>query len=193
VTGAIRAAPLVLLLAACATPQPRPPETAAPLPAQWQVHGRLAVTVDEEAWHGSFDWREETAWRRLEMAGPLGQGTVRLTEEAAGATLELSADEVVTGRDTESLLREHVGWTLPVGGLRHWIVARSDPDRPAEARHDEAGRLVELRQDGWSVDYDRYRAVEGRLLPHRLSLERPGLRVKLVIDRWSLGPVAGSG
>ena len=191
-TRALRAIPLALLLAACAAPQPRPAGPVEPLTEPWRAQGRLAVTVDEEAWHGSFTWREETHRRRVEMSGPLGQGTIRLTEDADGATLELSGDETVTGSDAASLLQEHAGWSLPVDGLRYWIAARADPGRPAETRHDADGRLASLDQDGWTVDYGRYREVMGHLLPHRLSLRRPGLKVKLAIDQWSVGPAAGS-
>lgn len=192
-TPLLRAAPLALLLAACAAPAPRPAPPAQALPEAWQAHGRLAVAAGEDSWHGTFTWDEAPGGRRVELAGPFGAGTVRLSEVPGQATLQLAVDEVLTGSDPEQLLATHLGWSFPVNGLRFWMTAREDPARPATLRRDAGGHLAGLEQDGWTVAYDRYAEVGGSVLPHRVTLEREGLRVRLVIDRWTLGPGAGGG
>ena len=98
------------------------------------------------------------------------------------------------GADTEVLLERQFGWSLPLGGLRHWIGGRADPGRPATSRLDADGRLVALAQDGWQIAFERYREVAGAgALPHRVVLERDDLEVRLVIDAWQLGQQAGTG
>jgi len=190
---ALRVVVLAWLVAACATPPTHPVQPPAELPGTWLAQGRLAVTADEEAWHGTFAWHQAPAQVLIEMAGPLGQGSVRLREDHTGALLEVGADQVFHGRDTEALLREQLGWSLPVRGLRYWITGRPDPDRPAIVRRDEAGRVISLEQDGWDVACTRYLDVGAGVLPHRLVLEREALRIRLVIDRWQPGPLAREG
>lgn len=183
-------AALALLLAACAAPAPRPP-LPFELPASWQAQGRLAVKAGAEAWHGTFAWHQEAEQLLVELAGPLGQGGLRLRESPSGALLETGSEAAVHGADTEALLAGRLGWTLPVRGLRYWITGRADPARPVTRRRDAPAGSVILEQDGWSVTCDRYLDVDGGRLPQRVVLERAELRVRLVVDRWQLGGAAG--
>ena len=117
---------LALLAVACATPPQKPPAPLATLPSSWEVRGRLAVNLADEAWHGTFAWRLTPDRQRVELAGPFGQGSARLDEDVAGATLDLGGGEVLHGTDTEALRERQFGWSLPLGGLRHWIGGLGD-------------------------------------------------------------------
>ncbi len=189
-----RVAVLALLAAACATPQPKPAAPVATLPSAWEVRGRLAVRLADEAWHGTFAWRHAPDRQRVDLAGPLGQGSARLDQDATGATLDIGGGRVLRGTDTGALLEQQFGWSLPLDGLRHWIGGQADPGRPATPRRDAEGRLVGLAQDGWQIAFERYREVAGAgLLPHRVVLVRDALEVRLVVDAWQTGQGAGGG
>ncbi len=185
---------LALLAVACATPSQIPTAPTTSLPPSWEVRGRLAVSVADDAWHGTFLWRHSPISQRVDLAGPLGQGSARLVQDPTGVTLDIGGGEVLHGPDAESLLERQFGWSLPLAGLRHWIGGQVDPQRPATPRHDTEGRLVGLEQDGWQMAFDRYRALnDGEVLPHRVKLARDGLEVRLVIDAWQLQPGPGDG
>ncbi len=188
-----RVAALALLATACATPPPRPATPIMPLPDTWEVRGRLAVTVADEAWHGTFAWRRAPDRQQVDLAGPFGQGGARLRETAVGATLDYGDGQQASDTDTEALLVRHFGWALPLRGLRFWIAGQADPARPATLHHDADGRVVGIDQDGWQVVCDRYREVDGGLLPHRLVLARETVEARLVIDAWRLGAAVGGG
>ncbi|HEY5791584.1 MAG TPA: lipoprotein insertase outer membrane protein LolB [Gammaproteobacteria bacterium] len=176
---------LAALLAGCAAAPPSPPVPGPGL--EWQQHGRLGVRAADEQWHGTLTWEQRADGYRIEFAGPLGQGAVRLEEDAGGARLQLASDESYHERDTESLLRRHLGWYLPVRGLRHWLTGRAAPGAAGAQVRDAEGRLLRLEQDGWQVKLERYQPVSGRVLPHRVELARPDLRLRLVVDQWRLG------
>ena len=55
-----------------------------------------------------------------------------------------------------------------------------------EETRDEQGRLASFEQLGWQVSYGQYRTVGERELPRRVTVERPGYRVRLVISEWQL-------
>ena len=185
---------LALLLTACATVPPAPPvdgERVASLD-EWTVRGRLSVRDNGDSWYGSLRWEQAADRYRVDLSGPLGQGSLRLEQDATGAMLQLAADRSYRGRSMESLLRRHLGWYLPVAGMRDWIKGQAAPGPVTRIERELDGAMKSLRQQGWTIDYDRYRAVDELVLPHKLRLVSGPLEVKLVIDRWELG-TAGAG
>jgi len=70
-----------------------------------------------------------------------------------------------------------------VSGLVWWCTGLPDPARAFEARHGAAGRLAQLRQDGWVIDYLQY-AADAR--PRKLVVAREGLEIRLVADSWQV-------
>ena len=76
-----------------------------------------------------------------------------------------------------------LGYGLPVSGLVWWVQARPAPDRAFEATHDASGRIAQLKQDGWVIDYLQY-ADDAPARPRKLSVARDGLEIRLVADTW---------
>ena len=60
-----------------------------------------------------------------------------------------------------------------------------DPGKPAQESLDSQQRLQSLQQEGWQVDYGGYMAVNGGWLPSRMTLQKGGVRVRLVVDGWN--------
>ena len=58
------------------------------------------------------------------------------------------------------------------------------PENGTAMSLDEAGRLRDLKQDGWHVSYERYQVEGNYQLPGKMTLENPQLKVKLVISDW---------
>jgi outer membrane lipoprotein LolB len=199
---------LVALLAACARPgPPTPPPVAdaARLAAldRWEARGRLAVRqVGPGASGGQagLEWRQQGALTAVSLRGPFGTGGYEIESGPDGVTLRTAAGETVErvadARAAEAWLAAAAGFAFPVASARWWLLGLPDPDRPAEARRDGDGRLLQLRQDGWDVDYAEYRATGGLWLPRRLTLATTqpatgaAVRVRVVIDRWLLDTAA---
>ncbi|MDQ6916416.1 MAG: outer membrane lipoprotein LolB, partial [Pseudomonadota bacterium] len=84
-----------------------------------------------------------------------------------------------------TLTSRGLGWALPVEGLVYWIQGASRKDAPftAEAGGDTAPRV--LHQDGWTILYEAFAADAGGVSrPARMTLQYPGVELKLVIDAW---------
>ena len=196
----IRLLPFALslaLLGACAT-RPVPDTAAAPESAwlahrasvaaltDWHIRGRVAVRRDGDGWSADFDWRQTGDSYRIRMRGPFGRGAVELRGDSNGVWLQRQDQAPVYASSAERLLRDQTGWELPVLGLGDWLRGLPAEPEPAELDWDALGRLRTLQQDGWSIDYRRYREVGQRQLPDKLQLLRDSLLVKLVIDEWQL-------
>jgi outer membrane lipoprotein LolB len=91
-------------------------------------------------------------------------------------------------------LAMRLGFDPPLKSLRYWLLGAPDPTLPAEETVDEQQqRLQSLEQDGWQVDYSAYMPTDltpvgsagGLGLPAKMTVQRPGVRVRLVVDGWS--------
>jgi outer membrane lipoprotein LolB len=180
--GRLTALLLLALTAGCATmPPPLPADAVPPLSANWTLQGRIGVQAGEQSLSGQIHWRHSVETDELLLTSPLGQGVARIVRDADGVALEVPNQPTRRAPDAESLTREALGYTLPVTGLAWWVQARPDPDSAFEVTRDAAGRLAQLKQHGWVIDYLQY-AADGR--PRRLAVAREGLLIRLVADSW---------
>jgi outer membrane lipoprotein LolB len=174
---------LLMLLGGCASlpsvPAARPDqiETAA-----FALNGRIAVRHNGTRHSAGLRWVHREQSDELLLQGPLGQTAARVYRDAQGALLD-DGGKQYRAADAESLMQQVLGWQLPLGGLRQWLLART-ADGGAYIERDERGRIALLRQDGWEVRYLRYDGDAADSLPSRLQLSRDDLQVQLLIDEW---------
>lgn len=179
-------APVAVALAAasclpgCASVSPAlaPSETFA-------IVGRVAVRYGDDAASGRVTWRHGEATDDLLFSSPLGQGIAEITRRDGVYTLVTANDQRFTAADPERLTEQALGWALPLGGLPDWVQGRPQPGVSAEPRYD-GGRLAELRQLGWTIEYSGY--DERGQLPTRMRLRRGNLDIRLAIDEWQRAP-----
>lgn len=184
-TRSIAALWLALALSGCATTAPVPSAPVdAQLSASWTLQGRIGIQTDEQSLSGTLHWQHREQSDELLLTSPLGQGVARIVINAEGAVLDMPNQPARYAADAESLTREALGYSLPVAGLVWWVQARPAPGRLFETRLDAAGRLAQLKQDGWVIDYQY--AADASARPRRLVVARDGLEIRLVADSWSV-------
>lgn len=162
----------------------------------WQASGRISVQSGEEAWSGVLTWLQTGDAYRVEWFGPLGTRYLLLQGGPGRVTLTDVDGAQIHDSSAQRLLSRHAGWDLPLGGLRYWALALPQPGRSTQQVFDAAGRLEELRQDGWRIHYQEYQTTQDILLPRRVLLEHPAngrLRVKLLFNQWRLDAPLSAG
>lgn len=196
---ALRIALLALIVGGCSfAPQREAPEgdpqalwqaRAATLQAldSWTFSGRAALSGDEVPSRTvRLRWLQHGEAFDIAFQSPIGQRLAELTGDAGGVTLRLPGEAPVAAAGSEALLEAELGWSAPVESLRYWVLGLPDPAAREAPELDPWGRIVRLRQGGWLVEYDRYFDLDGLELPRRLTVTHPGLRIRLVVDRWEL-------
>jgi len=171
-----------LLLGACAT-IPVPAPTAEPVAdATFDVSGRLSARRGAEGVAAHFAWEHVPGRDAIELATPMGTTLARLERDAGGASIKRADGAVERARDAATLAERALGFPLPVESLAWWIRAVPHPGAPHAIERDASGRVLVLRQDGWSVVY----AYDDRAArPLRLyATYYPDLEVRIVIDAW---------
>ena len=182
--GRLTMALLLALAAGCAsTPPTVPADVVISLSASWTLQGRIGIQADEQSLSGQIHWQHRAETDEVLMTSPLGQGVARIVRDADGVLLEVPNQPSQRAPDAESLTREALGYALPVSGLVWWVQASPDPDRAFEATRDAAGRLTQLKQNGWVIDYLQY-AADMPARPRKLVVAREGLEIRLVADSW---------
>ncbi|MDR5749478.1 MULTISPECIES: lipoprotein insertase outer membrane protein LolB [unclassified Caballeronia] len=185
-----------VVLSGCAT-KPNVPNTsnaATSITAQTSraYHGRFAVQYNDEYGHqrnayGNFDWQETGDTVTLQLRNPLGQTLAVVTSSPASATLELPNKQPVNADNVSQLMQSTLGFALPVEGLRYWLQPSAAPSSRARTTMDESsgnGRLKEIKQDGWTIDYLAYADAPATGVKRvDLTREDPPLDIKLVIDQ----------
>lgn len=163
----------------------------------WDIQGRLAMRADDQGWHASLKWERDGERHRLDFTGPLGRGHLRLLQDGHGAELRDADQRTWRAENAEQILYRATGWSLPLAGLNHWIVGLPAPDSASQQRLDAQGRLQQLTQSGWDIEFLEYARYGAFDLPVKLYVKRqagraPGspaaeavLEVRLSIERWS--------
>ena len=175
---------LTLVMSGCASTVSLPVAQVQVQPsANWTLQGRIGIQTDEQSASGTLYWQHREQSDELLLTSPLGQGVARIRVNAEGAVLDMPNQPVRQAADVESLTRETLGYSLPVSGLIWWVQALPAPGRVFETRRDDAGRLAQLKQDGWVIDYQY--ATEASARPRKLLVAREGLEIRLVADNWT--------
>lgn len=173
------AAAASLLLAACATPSFLLPAA----DVEFELVGRIAVKYRDDAGSGNIAWRHAPRSDELLMTTPLGQGVARLVRAGSEVTLTTQDGREFRAADAEALTEQVLGFRLPLRGLSDWVRGRpaaAPAAAPTRLRSDAEGRLVELEQSGWRIEYLEYEGA----LPSRLKLNFPGLELRLAVSEW---------
>jgi len=188
---------VILGLAACAT---RPPATELQRQENWEVHrltmdqlrvwelaGRISVQMENEGWSASLFWQQTDGEYKLRIIAPFGRGTVEINGNTESVSLRTTENQIFTDEDVGLLLRENLGWEIPVSALVYWIRGLPEPGFSIETLAlDSMGRIINLSQSDWNIKYERYTHSQGYDVPARITLQREGLQLRMNINRWDI-------
>jgi len=180
---------LAAFLSACAAvPRGRevPAVDAATL-SSFELNGRITLRVPKESFPGRLRWQHAPSADQLWFYSPVGSTVAHLRQDANGALLVTAEGREYRAVDLQELAFDVLGWDLPLEGLPYWVRGLPWPQAGAgDEERDAEGRLRRLRQAGWQVSYLDWAPAGVRGLPSKLDLQGERLRIRLVVERWSV-------
>lgn len=153
----------------------------------WQLEGRVAIAAYDDGWNANVDWVQVGEHLDVNFSGPLGVGSARIAGTPERLEVHTTEGEHFITQDPETDLYWQLGWTAPIDRMAYWVLGLPGPGGDPLLEVDAAGRLLQLQQGGWTVDYIDYRVLaDGRAMPRKLNMQRSGVRIRLVVSDWQL-------
>jgi outer membrane lipoprotein LolB len=183
-----------LALAGCATPSRAPESAARPDPGvlrQWTASGRLALLAGGEGGSGAFVWEQRDDTSQLDLRGPFGTGALRILASPDSLSMADGAGRSLDADTARAELQARLGADLPWASLRYWMLGLPAPGQPAEVTDAAAAPWRVIEQSGWRIGYDAFTAATGMSLPQRFTATQGDVRVRVVVDAWSV-PTGGA-
>jgi outer membrane lipoprotein LolB len=194
---AASAATAVLLLSAgCRTLPPSVvvgPGADAPWPEQraalekldrYGLNGRVAVAAQGQGFSATLRYQQQPRRSDLSLDGPLGIGGLRVEVEGEDIAIATSRGEKLDGQSARDELERRLGFQLPLAELRWWLLGIPAPGEASVNQDAGSGEIRDFTQNGWRVSINSRAAGLGFSLPQRLTAEREGARLKLLVENW---------
>ncbi|MBA2657585.1 MAG: outer membrane lipoprotein LolB [Tatlockia sp.] len=163
-----------------------PENSAAAKISSWNLSGAMAARSQGKGYSASVNWIQRGAGSyQIRMSGPLGSGTILISKSGGLVTLK-DGPKTASSSNAESLLKQQTGISLPVTNLYYWVRGIPAPGAAQGKKYDQAGHLLGLRQAGFTIEYQQYRAVGNAVLPSSIRLQGNGVFIKLIIKDWQI-------
>ncbi|MEO0368663.1 MAG: lipoprotein insertase outer membrane protein LolB [Pseudomonadota bacterium] len=164
----------------------------------WEYRAKGAITADNKSEQINILWQYADQGHAIRMFGPLGMGNVLVQYDEYSVRISDNKGLRYQGRDVSDLLQEVTGLVLPIGALEYWLFAVPDPDAVFEYKlaSNESGdtsRISDLRQLGWTLEFEDYREWrQDLLLPRKITARKDDpelglIKIKLIAKNWQIG------
>lgn len=152
--------------------------------SSWELRGAMAAKSKAKAWSASMNWIQQGANSyQIRLMGPLGGGAVLITKSGSMVTIQDGAKKS-SSTNAEELLLKQTGIRLPVNNLYYWVRGLPAPGAVQAEKHDQYNHLIQLKQNGYIIDFNQYTSVKGIDLPSAIRLIGKGVMVKVIIKKW---------
>lgn len=166
-----------------APPAWKPRETSLNKINSWQIQGKIAVQTQRDSGSATVNWTKRGQNYQVALMGPLGTHSMKLDGKPGKVVLTSSDGKTATASSPEQLLANQWGFNIPVSYLNYWIRGLPAPGA-AEKQFDAQGRLKDLSQQGWHVQFIDYVQKKGVELPNKIFLSSNAIKVKIIVYDW---------
>tara|TARA_B100000029_G_scaffold216349_1_gene214143 strand:+ start:9023 stop:9646 length:624 start_codon:yes stop_codon:yes gene_type:complete len=167
----------------------------------WDISGRLAFRMESRSGSSSLIWKHNEHEQRIQLLGPLGGGQINIYDGSDGVLLEDGTGKIFRGRSADEVFLSALSLSVPFAQLSYWVRGLPAPGVHNGIGLDRLGRVRNLTQDGWLIEYQEYQSFSNMELPRKIvvsslpALNLPNddksnksIHLKLVIGKW--GPNA---
>jgi len=123
----------------------------------WRYSAKVGISTPEAREQANLVWQFADQANQVRLFGPLGVGAIKIDFDQYGVVLSDSRRVLHRGDSAEALMKEIVGWPIPIDALSYWLFALPLPDKAFQYQDNESGALRKLRQLGWEIEYTAYK------------------------------------
>ncbi|HYE34843.1 lipoprotein insertase outer membrane protein LolB [Methylocaldum sp.] len=184
---------LIASLAGCAVFEKEPGRPVFPPKAEenydlkaWRLEGRIGVQTTHDAWHANLFWEHDADQDRLRVSGPFSQGMVSIILQKDLIYVNGGGGIAEFSRDPDAMLKDRLGFAVPLSSLRYWVMGLPDPNQSHTPVYEESGSSRGFQQSGWTLRFERYVNVGDRIMPQKMAIQGPEVKLKLIADSWQI-------
>lgn len=148
--------------------------------SKWSFEGRLALKGVKEAWQANIAWHHVINEESVKLSGPLGQGATLIHLAGDLVSIDRGDGKTSSSSHSEEFVRQQLGVFVPVRSLRYWVVGLPEPKSSFIKTNNG------FKQAEWMIEYDQMQKINDYLLPHKITVTNPKVKLKLIIDQWDL-------
>lgn len=184
-----------LLLAACVSLKPMSvgthdmpwPKRQIQLQAihSWHINAVMGIHKPGESDIVSASWDQQGDQYIVRLSGPLNSGSARIEGSLNKVTLWKNK-QPISAASPEQLIKQVLGWQLPISNLRYWILGLPVPALASQQHFDAYHHLSCLKQQGWHIRYANFVEINNIDLPTKIWLDNSQIHIKIVIRRWKV-------
>lgn len=152
----------------------------------FSLQGRIGIQTNPKGFSGSLIWQHGNNHDEIALYSPLGSQVASINRTPAQITLLDSSGKSYQAADAETLTEEVLGWRLPLKGLSDWALGRPTASPIQHSAWNAQGQLTQLKQDGWTIEFDNYQQQGNYTLPGKIYLKSTQLNLKLLVEKWQL-------
>jgi len=154
----------------------------------FSADGKVGFSDGQRGGNANMRWVQDGQEYQFRLYGPLGSGAVQIMGGTNHVSLTRSDGHIIKSKSPEALVHSELGWVIPVSGLSYWLRGIPAPGTAPVVRLDAEKRIWQIIQQGWTISYQSYREVDGRMLPFKLTLVNGPIRLKFIFNSWQLSP-----
>lgn len=153
---------------------------------QWRARGKVAYQLPENSGSASLHWTQDKDISTLRLSGPLGAGSTRIKNDGPLLRVRRDGIERLYPADAAPWLPGEKLLPVPIEAIQHWLKGVPAPSKTIDKLEHGSGVAKTLWQQGWQIEFLKYRDVEGIQMPSHMRLRTPDadLNLTLILRSW---------
>jgi outer membrane lipoprotein LolB len=152
----------------------------------WTLTAHIGVSDGKDGGSGELVWKQNGDNFDFTVHAPVTGKTWKLSGDASHATLEGVDPQPDTDASPERLLKQRLGWDVPLAQLSDWVRGLRAKGSTPNTIYDAQNLPAVIEQDGWKVEYRDWFADRTPPLPKKVFATRGNSRVRVSIEDWSI-------
>jgi outer membrane lipoprotein LolB len=153
----------------------------------YEAVGKVSFTNGAKGGSANVRWQQQQQNYTIVIQGPIGGGGVRIVGQPGMVSLMKSDGAVAVHKTPEGLMKENLGYEIPISGMLYWVKGATAPGTPpTKIQFDQNHHLALLEQHGWTIEYQGYLEQRGYDLPQTITLQSGSIKVKLILKEWHI-------
>ena len=156
----------------------------------WNISGKIGIKTPDDTSSGFIDWHQQNQAYQIKISGALGLGATYIDGKPPYVSVKSAGKEEFTTTNPDELLKEQIGFAMPLTELQHWVKGLPAPGSDFKMTYYPDGTPNTMKQNDWDLTFSKFKnhQPENILLPGKIVVSGQGYRITLIAKTWKTNP-----